>query len=229
MYLKNKINRNKILNSFELMQYYLNNISNLQLHIKCKIEELESKESDLQKDINLHKLKSKLNSSNIELEKYKNINQEIELKFKYSLSFNHSKERIIISILNKYGYDQKQIIQKNKHIIGELLTCQHRLYRLINSLGHVKKLSGKIKRKIAQELIFYCQHNQEENRRIRKAEKAALFMNIIGEIEKKACQDHLTSMIELQELNERIEQIFITKKHNNCVVKTKENNLTLIG
>lgn len=229
MYLKNEIDQKKILDFFELMQYYLNNISNLQSHIKGKIEELASTESNLQEDINLHKLKSSLSHSTRKLENYENINKEIEFKFKYSFIFGYSREKIIISILNKYGYNQKQLIQENKQIIGELLTCQHRLYRLINSPGHLKKLSGEIKRKIAQELTWYCQHNQEENKRIRKAEKAALFMNIIGEIEKKACQDHLTSIVELKELNERIEYIFITKEHNNLVSTTKEKSLMSIG
>lgn len=229
MYSKNEINQNKILNSFELIQYYLDNISHLQSYIKGELEEIESKESDLQEDINLHKIKLKLIGINIELDKYKNINQEIEFKFKYGLIFGHSKEKIIITILNKYGYDRKQIIQENKQIIGKLLTCEHRLSRLINSPRYLKKLSREVKRKITQELTLYCQHNQEENKRIRKAEKAALFMNIIGEIEKKACQDHLNSIIKLKELNERIEKIFVTKRHNNLVSTTKEKSLMSIG
>ena len=226
MNLNNKLDREDILNLLESMQYYLDGIFALQSQIQCCIHELRDKQINFKEDVNFQKMKLILRESKENLKKYKTITKET--KFDFLLS-QHSKEKVIISLLKKHNYDRQKMIRANRQWVGNLLTCYYRLSRLSNAPEHIEKLSREIKKKIIQEFILYDRYIQEEKTRIRKAEKAILFMNILGEIEQESHHDYLNSVTKLKELNERIEQIFITKHSKVFVVKNRRNNLTLVS
>ena len=208
------------------MLYYLNNIVELQSQIQERIEELENEKVNFTEDVNLHQIKLTLSESKAKLQKYDYIKKIFASKSNPISSY--SKEKLLLSVLNRHGYTQKKILQKNRQWVSILLTCYHRLSRLSNAPESCTNLSQEIKRKIIQEFILCDRQMLEENNRAIKAEKAVLFMNILGEIEKEACQDYLTSVVKLQELNERIEKIFITKNTKVLSSTNRTKNLTLV-
>ena len=210
------------------MLYHLNNIVDLQSKIQDKIEELENKKNNFEEEVNLHKIKLILRESKAKIKKYHTITRKIELPKSNPISSN-SKEKIIVCLLKRHGYSQQKILQKNRQWVGNLLTCYHRLSRLSNAPESCANLSQEIKRKIIQEFVLSDRQITEVNTKARKAEKAVLFMNILGEIEKEACQDYLASIVKLQELNERIEKIFITQNPKILSAANEKNNLTLVG